>query len=118
MTTKQIRLLVKASYTNEKLDEKKVERIVKLLSRSELKAYVRGIKLEEKKHKVYIALPSKSIYNKKRKDLENLYKGKEIVFEEDPSLLLGIRILDNDMLYELSLSDSINRVSQEVSENY
>lgn len=118
MNNKQIRLLVKASYTNNSLDEKKVERIVKLLTRAELKAYVRALRLEEKKHKVYIALPSKSVYNTTRRDLENLYKGKEIIFEEDPSLLLGIRVLDEDMLYELSLSDRINKLAQETTDNY
>lgn len=118
MTTKQIRQLIQASYTKNTLDQKKVEKIAKLLSHSELKAYVRGLKLEEKKHKVYIALPSKTIYNKMRRDLENLYKGKEILFEEDPSLLLGIRILDADMLYELSLKDRINQLAQQTEENY
>jgi F0F1-type ATP synthase delta subunit len=118
MTTKEIKLLVQASYAKDKLDEKKVERITKLLSKKDLKAYVRGLTLEEKKHKVYIALPTKAIYNRKRKDLETLFTGKEIIFNEDPSLLLGIRILDNDMLYELSLSDRLNRLTQEVGENY
>ena len=118
MNSRQIRALVAASYTNEKLDSKKVERIAKLLHSTDLKAYIRGVKLEEKKHKVYIALPTKSIYNKKRKDLEKVYKGKEIIFEEDPSLLLGIRILDNDMLYEVSLSDRIKQLTDEAEENY
>lgn len=118
MTAKEIKALVKASYTNDALDEKKVEKIAKLLNRTDLKSYIRALRLEEKKHKVYIALPSKSVYNKTRKDLENLYKGKEIIFEEDPSLLLGIRVLDNDMLYELSLEDRINKLAQETGENY
>jgi len=118
MTTKDIKKLVLASYTKNKLDEKKVEKIAKLLSIADLKAYIRGLKLEEKKHKVYIALASKTIYNKKRKDLENLYKGKELVVEEDPSLLLGMRILDNDMLYDFSLKDRVNKITQETVDNY
>ena len=118
MTPKQIRLLVTASYKKNILDEKTVEKIAKLLPKSDLKAYIRALRLEEKKHKVYIALPTKAIYNKKRRDLENLYKGKEIVFEEDPTLLLGIRILDGDMLYELSLKDRINKLTQQAGENY
>ena len=118
MTTKQIRLLVQASYTKNKLDNTKVEKIAKLLSKADLKSYIRGLKLEEKKHKVYIALASKTIYNKKRKELEQLYPGKEIIFEEDPSLLLGIRVLNEDMLYELSLSDRLTRITQGTEENY
>lgn len=118
MTAKQVRLLVEASYTKGELDEKKVMTVAKALTRAELKLYVRALKLEEKKHKVYIALPSKAIYNKKRKDLEELYKGKEIIFEEDPTLLLGMRILDNDMLYEFSLVDRLNQLTQEVNDNY
>ncbi len=118
MTTKNIKLLVLASYINNKLDEKAVEKIANLLSKKDLKAYIRGLTLEDKKHKIYLALPSKKLYNAKRKDLEKLFVGKDVLFQEDPSLLLGVRILDNDMVYEVSLSDRLNRIAQAVGEAY
>lgn len=118
MTQKDIRQLVQASYTKNQLDEKKVAKIASLLSKADLKAYVRSLKLEEKKHKVYLALATKTIYNKARKEFEKVFEGKEIVFTEDPSLLLGMRVLDNDMLYEVSLAEKLNQLTQSVEENY
>lgn len=118
MTQKDIKQLVLGSYTKNQLDERKVEKIASLLTKTELKTYIRLLKLEEKKHKIYLALATKTIYNKARKEFEKAFEGKEIVFTEDPSLLLGIRVLDNDMLYEVSLSDRLNQLAQTVAENY
>ncbi len=118
MTQKDIRQLVEASYTKSRLDEKKVQKIAGFLSKAELKSYIRGLTLAEKKHKIYIALASKAIYNKKRKELEELFAGKEVVFREDPSLLLGMKVVDDDMVYELSLSDRLNKLTREVQDNY
>ena len=118
MTKRDIRQLVVASYTRNRLDEKKVEKIANLLSKNDLKAYIRGLKLEEQKHKIYLALPTKTVYNKAKKEFEKVFEGKEIVFTEDPSLLWGLRVLDNDMLYEVSLAEKINQVAQSVEENY
>lgn len=118
MTKRDIRQLVIASYTKNRLDEKKVEKIAHLLSKNDLKAYIRGLKLEEQKHKIYLALPTKTVYNKARKEFEETFEGKEIIFTEDPSLLLGLKVLDDDMLYEVSLAEKINQLTKSVEENY
>jgi hypothetical protein len=50
MTKKQIRNLATASYTENQLDNKKVNRISKILTRSELKEYIKAvINLEKSK---------------------------------------------------------------------
>ncbi|MDE2590552.1 MAG: hypothetical protein KGL95_12915, partial [Patescibacteria group bacterium] len=67
MTKKQIKTLVVESYTRDQLDENKVNRIAKVLSRKDLKTYIRGLKLEEKKRVVTVALPSASVYNNTKK---------------------------------------------------
>lgn len=118
MTKRDIRQLVVASYTKDRLDDKKVEKIAGMLSKTDLKAYIRGLRLEEQKHKIYLALATKTIYNKARKEFEKAFEGKEIVFTEDPSLLLGMRVLDGDMLYEVSLSERLNQLTKSVEENY
>ena len=57
MTKKQIRNLALASYTNDQLDNKKVNRISKLLTRFELKEYIKTVKNVEKSKTVTVYSP-------------------------------------------------------------
>lgn len=108
MTKKIISQLVIASYTKDMLDEKKVNRIVSLLSRAELKLYIRGLKLSEKSRTISLVLPDKKLYNKA--DAKRLRK--QVTVVEDKSLLLGAKIIDNDMVYDLSLKNSLDEFIQ------
>lgn len=110
MTKKTISQLVEASYTQGVLDEKKVEKIVSHLSRAELKIYIRGLKLVEKSKTISLVLPDKNLYNK------TLLQGvkKQINVFEDKSLLLGAKIIDNDMVYDLSLKSSLDEFLQQL----
>ena len=104
---KQIALLVSASYTKNVLDSKKVEKISQLLYREDLKKYVRGLKLAEKKRTISLVLPNKTLYNK------TLVKtNKRVVVTEDKSLLMGAKVIDNDMVYDLSLKSSLDEFVQ------
>lgn len=109
MTKKQIQALVKVSYSKGQLDEKKVERIASLLKRSELKEYVRSLKLAEKARVISLVLPHRKFYNKSRS-----FNGKEVKITEDPTLLLGIKIVENDMVYDMSLKNSLKEIVQSV----
>lgn len=108
MTKKIIAQLVKASYTKESLDSKKVERIVKLLKRAELKEYIRGLKLSEKAKTISLVLPDKKFYNKTL--LGKTKKRVEVI--EDKELLLGAKIIDNDMVYDMSLKNNLDEFIQ------
>ncbi|HEX7042734.1 MAG TPA: hypothetical protein VF189_05785 [Patescibacteria group bacterium] len=108
MTKKYISQLVSASYTKEKLDKGKVERIVKLLNRSELKLYIRGLKLVEKTKTISLVLPDTKLYNTTKKVWENKFKGKKINVSEDKSLLLGVKVIDNDNVYDMSLKNNLS----------
>ena len=103
MTKKIIAQLVEASYTKDELDGKKVDRIAKILSRQDLKIYIRGLKLAEKARTISLVLPDKNLYNK------TLVQGvkKRVKVIEDPSLLLGFRIIDNDMVHDMSLKNRL-----------
>ena len=57
MDKRQIKQLVKASITNNTIDQEKVERIVALLTRSELKLYIHGLKNWIRQHTVVIEVP-------------------------------------------------------------
>lgn len=118
MTKRLLQQLVLVSYDNNKLDPEKVDEIAKRLDKRDLKAYIRALKLMEQQKKVYVALPSASVYNKSRKDLASSFPEKELVFEEDPSLLLGIRLIDNDMVYEVSLENKLKKILDEVEQQY
>lgn len=113
MTKKYIKKLAKASYKEEFLDKKIVNRIVPLLSRQDLKTYINMLKLIEKKKAIVVTLPKKNI---KIKDLQKLYPGKKIIYEHDPSLIAGIKITQNDVLYELNLKNSLENIKQSLTE--
>ena len=103
MTKKFIAQLVAASYTKDTLDEKKVMRIADTLSRQDLKTYIRGLQLVEKSKTISLVLPDAKLYNK---SLATKVK-KRVKIVEDKSLLLGYKIIDNDMIYDMSLKDKL-----------
>lgn len=101
-----IKTLTLASFTKERIDEKKVLKISKLLKRTDLKIYIKFLKLLEKKNTVNVWVSSygdKSLQNK----LSNIFKSKRIVIKEDKELLSGIKIEDFDNVYEFNLKNSI-----------
>lgn len=118
MTKRLLQQLVLASYRNNDLDPKKVDEVSERLTRQDLKAYIRALKLMEQKKKIYVAMPSSSLYNTSKKELQDLFQEKELLFEEDPSLLLGMRITNDDMVYETSLRDRLESIIDEVDQQY
>lgn len=116
MTKKQINQLVSASYTKENLDSNRVEKIASLLSRADLKEYIRALKLAEKSRTVSLVLPDAKLYNGSRKFWESIFKNKKIVVDEDPSLLLGIKVIDNDMVYDMTLKNNLELFAKETIE--
>ncbi len=118
MTKKQIQSLVSESYTKEQLDENKVNTIAKALTRKDLKAYIRGLKLEEKKRVVSVALPSASVYNNTKKIFLDLFPGKTVSFQEDKLLMLGGKVQANDMVYDFSLKNKLENFINELEQSY
>lgn len=114
MLKKQLKQLVQASYTKDTLDSAKVEKIAKLLSRHDLKEYIRLLKLSEKSRTISLVLPTAKIYNKS--DFQGVFGSKKVVVEEDPSLLLGMKVVDNDLVYDLSLKNRLNKFVQAAAE--
>jgi hypothetical protein len=104
LTKKFISQLVEASYTKGQLDRKKVERVAKYLTRADLKKYIRGLKLVEKANTISLVLPDSKLYNK---SLLGSVK-KQVKVLEDKSLLLGIKVIDNDTVYDMSLKSNID----------
>lgn len=118
MTKRLLQQLVLASYQHDSLSAKKVDEISTRLTRQDLKAYIRALKLMEQKKKISVALPDTNLYNTSKKSLQEIFPDKELFFQEDPSLLLGMRIIADDMVYDMSLKDRLESVLDEVEQQY
>lgn len=115
MNSKKIDKLVKVSYKNYSLDRKKVNRISTLLSKSDLKKYINGLKLTEQKKSLIVSSP---VNNQDLRKFEKLFPNKKILFKKDPSLMLGVRIIDNDIVYEFTLRNSLDKILNYIEQNY
>lgn len=118
MTKKQIKQLILASYTKDKLDQKKVEKVAKFLKKKDLKLYVKGLKNNEKKKEVVIAVPSASVYNTSKKIFFDAFPGKSITVREDKLLMLGSKVTADDMVYDFSLKKKLEDFLHDIEDNY
>jgi len=115
MKKKKIIQLALASYKGKNLDEKKVNAISSYLGRSDLKKYINALKNLDNNKKLVVSSPTE---NFDTKSFEKLFPEKRIVFKKDPSLLLGIQIVDNDIEYEFSLKNSFDKILSYIEKNY
>lgn len=116
MKRKLITQLVKASYTDGKLDSEKVNRIAALLRRKELKQYINAIKLQELRSKVTI-ISAFPLDKKEQESFTDLFPNKNIITNTDPSLILGLRVINTDTVYEMNVRDSLHRMSEYIEES-
>jgi F0F1-type ATP synthase delta subunit len=116
MNKKLLKQLLLVSYKNGELDNSVVSEIADRLTRSELKIYIRALKNAEKIKNVYVETPF-SLSNDLSKDLKDLFPDKRIVFEDNPTLLVGTRITVNDDVYNLSLKNTLDSIIESI-ENY
>jgi len=110
MTKKQIRNLVQASYTGNELDQKKINRITKLLNRFELKEYIKLIKLFEKSKTLTIYTPSLAAGTMLKKEVGKMFGSKKIEIKMDKKLIAGIKIIDNDNVYDFNLRNNLKNL--------
>lgn len=114
MTKKQLHNLVVQSYTNESLDVKKVNSAALILTRSQLKQYIKELKRYESKKTVNIKvaqLPTKTY----QQIFLKLFPNQQIVYTVDPTLLVGIQIINNDQIFDLNLKDTLDNLLTYVS---
>jgi len=119
MTKKDIKKLAEWSYTKENLDQKKARKITKLLGKSDLKLYIKALKNIESKKVVRIVVPDKKMIDiNMLKQFQTAFPKKRIEIEEDSGLILGIKIVDNDLIYQLNLKNTLDNLSQYLVEQY
>lgn len=114
MDHKLIKQLVLASYTDGQLDLQTVEKITPFLNRKSLKQYIKALKTYEKQNCVCI----ESAYNLDETIFEDLFPNKKIVYKTDPSLILGIKVTNNDLVYDMNLKSKFNNLIDKIKQNY
>lgn len=120
MSKKQIKILAIKSYTRGNLDPKKVEGISKLLTRADLKNYLRALKTIEANKKVYVFVPSLEKFKKEdlKKAFGKMFPQKKIVYDEDSSLMVGIKVINNDQIFEFNLKNTLDDLSSYLENQY
>lgn len=116
MNKKLIKQLANASYKDNALNEKKVYKISKLLSRQELKEYIKILKTIENQKKVTVFVPQSFTNSQIKAQLLKQFPKKNIVFQEDPSLIVGLKIVNNDLEYELNLKNTFEKLFTYINE--
>lgn len=116
MPKKLINRLVSLSYKKNIVDAKNVDRIVKFLSIKDLKHYIEALKKQEKKLAVFIDVPMNGLVFKK--EFSRIFPNKKITWKIVPSLMLGTRIIENDMLFEMNLKNTLDKIKSSIEQNY
>lgn len=117
MDKKQLKALVLKSYANNNLNFEKVKRIADKLTRQNLKQFIRMLKVYEKKISVIVIMPFKNTEDD-RKIFEKIYKDKKIIFKTDPSIIAGVRVVENDMLYDFNLKNTLDNLRDHIKNSY
>jgi hypothetical protein len=110
MTKKEIKQLVFASYTKNNLDMKKINKIIKLFTKKDFKSYIKFLKAFEKTKNLIVEIPSIAGKEEILKYVKKLYPEKNIVLKENKKLLAGIKIIDNDIVYEENLKNKLENI--------
>ena len=112
MNKKYIERLVNLSYTRGKLDDINVQKISKKLSKNLLREYIKVLKKHEQKNNLLIMTPQSDTLQltKIKKHYERIFPKKNILFKEDRTLIGGLRIIDDDNIYEFSIKEIFNEL--------
>ncbi len=113
---KKLKALVQASYKNGQLDELIVKKIADKLNRNMLKHYINQLRQEEKKKIVFVTTP-KPLSVEDRDKIKTLFPQKDLVEQIDPSMIAGIKIVENDEAYEMDLNKTFHDIIRFVNNN-
>ncbi|MCL5433050.1 MAG: hypothetical protein M1524_02950 [Patescibacteria group bacterium] len=116
MIKKQFRLLADASYTKNRLDNRKIEKLVHLLNRKDIKSYIQALKNKERNMTVTVTLPHTPKKSEKML-FKSMYPDKKIIYNIDPSLIVGLKVIDNDLVYEENLKEALETIANFASHN-
>lgn len=108
-------MLAKLSFTDNSLNQQKADIIVAKLKRKDARAYIRALRLHESYMSVNVLLPYPADQTLGKK-LQIHFPDKKIVYTIDKSVLAGMRIIENDILYDYSLEAKVDRLIKNMYE--
>ena len=111
MTKKIIKQLAKQSFDNRNLDEKKISLITVKLKKTDARSYIQALKQITQQNTVLVQSPI-AIDAVVQKQLQIKFPNKKVVYTINKDLLAGMRIVDNDLLYDYSLGTKIDKISR------
>lgn len=97
------------------VDKKTAEAVLERFSKQDLKKLLFYLKKELAQSKVYVSSVDK-LDTETLKTLQSIFKEKEIVSVIDPNVFAGIKIQDNDMIFDFSIKDKIKRTIQSLTQ--
>jgi len=106
MIRKKIKLLAKSCYDNRILSAKRVFDIAKHLKRGYLKKFIKELKIMEAKKNVIVTMP---FQNGNEEYFKKLFPTKNIIFQYDSSLLVGVKIEYNNDVYDFNLKSGLEK---------
>ncbi len=109
MDKKQIDKLAEISYIDSALDQSRVNRIMKQLSRAELKRYLKALRKIEEKRTVIVE-SNFELSDENKKKFAELFPKKKVEFRIDVDLLFGIRVTESDMVYNLNMKNALDQI--------
>lgn len=115
MSIKKLKIIVAESYKNDILNSNKAYAIADSLTRYELKQYIIALKNRENKKNVIVFTPFETNNDKV---FEKLFPNKKIIYKIDPSLVLGLKIINNDNVYEFNLKNTLDDIISYITETY
>lgn len=113
---KKLQNLVQASYKNGQLDQEAVDFVASKLTRHELKLYIRLLIQEENKKQVFVT-SSNELDKANKEKIEKLFPSKKVVYTVDSSMVSGIRVVENDVEFEINLNRRFHDIIQFLSKN-
>lgn len=113
---KKLESIVKASYKNGQLDKETVEFIANKLTRNDLKLYIKLLDQEENKKQVFVTA-STELDKASKEKIQHLFPNKNVVYSVDPSMITGIKVVENDVEFEINLNRRFHDIIQFLSKN-
>ncbi len=112
-----IKKLAELSFTKNDLDPKKVNLIKKYLKRKDSRNYIKELSRIINK-KTLIVTSVLSLNEEDRKKISSLFPGKKITYNIDRSLMMGVRIIEDDNIYELNLKNTLENIAAHIINTY
>lgn len=117
MTKKQIKQLVQKSYIKGVLDQNLALQIANKLKRGGLKKYIKELKNKEKAKTVVVEVPLEA-KDKIYQNLKNVFPEKQVVFRKNADIISGVRIINNDLIYDLNIKNNFDKILEYIEKSY